>query len=181
MTRFVTTNLHQKKGSLLFCLAIGLSGLLVGCGGGGGGSSSSNRTAGNCGSQPPFTTVTVCGKVINTAGNPVSGIQVALTNSSSTTTPTLSATTDSNGNYSFASVPANASGLLLTNLSTSYVSIVTYQNSNYQMTQSSAVPGSPCPIALPSRSSSGDYLLSNITIYLTNGTVPPPAPPTGCP
>ncbi len=176
MTRLVKANLNQKRGGLLFGLAIGLSGLLVGCGGG---SSSSSRAAGNCGNQSPFSTVTVCGKVVNTAGNPVSGIQVELTGSS--TTPTLTATTDSNGYYSFANVTANASGLLLNNLSPSYVSIVTYQNANYQMTQSSAVPGSPCPLALPTHTSPGDYLLSNITVYLTNGTVPPPAPPMGCP
>src|SRR5437868_2539866 len=98
---------NLSPNNVLLAMTMSASVILLGCGGGGGGGGPQPQP-GSCGSAANSTTTVVCGRVVtaDALANAVPGATVSLTSSSGTVL--TSTTTDAQGGYKFATIPAGA-------------------------------------------------------------------------
>ncbi len=161
------------KNNILLALTTGTAVILLGCGGGGGGGNGGPPSSGACGGAA------LCGQVASAdaSGGLVAGATVTLTDNNGN--PLGSTTTDANGQYSFATLPAGATLFRVDPPATTYhQNIISFNGGLYGLNYKNQAQNGPCLPAINQPAGGTDNQLTVVRVYPVTS---PPPPPFGCP
>ena len=149
---------------------------LAGCGGGGGGSNSGSNNGngnGNGNTPPPGQSATLAfvnGKVVDTSSTP-KGVPNATVSVVGTN---VSAKTATDGSFTLANVPLNATQFNVTSPDPiQWYNFATYNTKQYDTIN--------CPLPLPTLQAGANNLPATIVLSSAGNNPPPPPPVNGCP